>query len=484
MSIVHSLRWRLQLWHGVVLAGVLLGFGIPVYYLVRDSRRSQFDEQLHLRVTAVAGSLRPPRRPPPPPRQRTSPSGERPPPPPERRPPPPDRPEPPEVDLTPEQHALFSEKSGFYFALFLLNGKMAASGGPVPPDIPMPTEEEARRRPPIRSRDGHREIIHAGLRAEWIIVGGSPAYLEAENRRFAWLFAGTGLAVLILGLGAGWLLTGRAIRPIDSISETAARISTGNLNERIDHTRMDHELGALAAVLNETFGRLEGSFERQKQFTGDAAHELRTPITVILSHAQLALRGERDAAEYREALEACERAARRMRNLTESLLVLSRFDTQGEPLEIAPCDLADIAREGVDLLQPLAREHGVTVHGNFSPAPAVGDRQRLGQILTNLVTNAFQHSTPGGEVHVTTNSNGATVSLEVSDQGPGIAPKHLPHIFDRFYRTDESRNRRSGGAGLGLAICKAIADAYHATLSVESTVGKGTTFILRMQRAE
>jgi len=227
---------------------------------------------------------------------------------------------------------------------------------------------------------------------------------------------------------------------------------------------------------------LEASFERQKQFTGDAAHELRTPLTVVLSQTQLALRGERNTEEYREALEACERAAQRMRNLTESLLVLSRLDAHTEPLASTPCDLADIAREGIELLQPLAHEHGVTVRSDFSAAPAVGDRQRLGQIFTNLVTNAFQHSAPGSEVRVTTKSNGSSVSLEVSDQGPGIPAKHLAHIFDRFYRTDESRNRRSGGAGLGLAICKAIADAHHAALTVESSLGKGTTFTLRMAR--
>jgi two-component system OmpR family sensor kinase len=460
MSIVHSLRWRLQLWHGLVLAGVLFGFGIPAYYMVRKSRMAGFDEELHQRVTAVAGSLHPPRRPPRP--------GERPP--------------PPEVHLSPEQLAMFGDANGFYFALFLLDGKMFASGGTVPRDIPLPTDEEARRRPPIRTRGEFREIIHPGLRGEWIIVGGLTSQVIAENRHLAWLLAGTGLGVLILGLGAGWLLATRAIRPIDDISETAARISAGNLTERIDHTGMDHELGALAAVLNETFGRLDALFERQKQFTGDAAHELRTPVTVILSQTQLALRGERSSEEFREALEACERAAQRMRNLTESLLVLSRLDTHTEPLANTPCDLAEIAREGIELLQPLALEHGVTVRGDFSAAPAVGDRQRLGQILTNLVTNAFQHSSHGSEVHVSTKSNGSTVTLQVSDQGPGIPPKHLPHIFDRFYRTDESRNRRRGGAGLGLAICKAIADAHHAALTVESIVGKGTTFTLRMNR--
>jgi two-component system, OmpR family, sensor kinase len=460
MSIAHSLRWRLQLWHGAILAGVLLGFGIPAYFLVQKSRMSEFDEELHQRVTAVAGSLRPPMRPPRP--------GERPP--------------PPEVNLSPEQSAMFGDEKGFYFALFLLDGKMFASGGPVPRDIPMPTEEESRRRPPLRTRGQFREIIHTGLRGEWIIVGGSPTQIVTENRNLAWLFAGTGLGVLIVGLGAGWLLSTRAIRPIDDISETAARISAGNLNERIDHTDMDRELGALAAVLNETFGRLETSFERQRQFTGDAAHELRTPVTVILSQAQLALRAERDSAEYREALEACERAAQRMRNLTESLLTLSRLDNQAEPFSRTLCDLADIAREGIDLLEPMAQEHKVTVRSILSPAPSTGDRQRLGQILTNLLTNAFQHSPQGSEVLVSTQSNGSTVSLQVSDQGPGIAPAHLPHVFDRFYRTDESRNRRSGGAGLGLAICKAIADAHHAVLSVESTVGKGTIFTLRMPR--
>lgn len=468
MSIVHSLRWRLQLWHGLVLAGVLLGFGIPAYSLIRDSRQAAFDAQLHQRVTAVAGSLRPPRRPPP--------QGERP-------RPQGDRPPPPEVNLTAEQRALFGDENGFYYALFLLDGKMFNSGGTIPANIQIPTDEEARRRPPIRNRGDYREIIHKGLRSEWIVVGGRPNHLNAENRKLAWLLAGTGFAVLILGLGAGWLMATRAIRPIDAISETAARISGGNLSERIDHTHMDRELGALAAVLNETFGRLEAAFERQKQFTGDAAHELRTPVTVVLSQAQLALRTERESVEYREALEACERAARRMRNLTESLLTLSKLDSHSEPLASTPVDLAEIAREGVELLQSVAQEHGVIVSGDFAAAPATGDRQRLGQILTNLVTNAFQHSPSGGVVHVSTKSNGSTVSLQVSDQGPGIDSKHLPHLFDRFYRTDDSRNRRSGGAGLGLAICKAIADAHRATLSVDSTPGKGTTFTLRMKRA-
>lgn len=462
MSIVHSLRWRLQFWHGLVLAGVVFGFGIPAYYQVQKSRMAEFDQELHQRVTTVAGSLRPSRRPPRP--------GE--------------RPWPPEVDLRLEQRAYFTDENGFYFALYLPDGAIFASGGPVPKDVPVPTGAEYRQRPPIRARGHLREIIHTGLRGEWIVVGGSTAPMEAENRHLAWLFAGTGLGVLILGLGAGWLLTTRAIRPIDAISETASRISTGNLNERIDHTDMDRELGALAAVLNETFGRLEASFDRQKQFTGDAAHELRTPLTVVLSQTQLALRGERNSEEYREALEACERAAQRMRNLTESLLILSRLDSQTEPLASTPCDLAEIARDGIELLQPLAREHGVTVRTDFSAAPSVGDRQRLGQILTNLVTNAFQHSPRGSEVHVVTKSNGSAVSLQVSDQGPGIPQKHLSHIFDRFYRTDESRNRRSGGAGLGLAICKAIADAHHAALTVESMEGKGTTFTLRMRRAD
>lgn len=460
MSLVRSLRWRLQIWHGAILACMLLGFGFPIYLLVRDVRRAQFDEQLHQRVTTVAGAVRPPRRPPRP--------NERPP--------------PPEVRLNPEQRTLFDDESGFYYALILLNGEVASSGGPVPRGIPLPTDEEARRRPPIRTRENVREIIHFGPRGEWIIVGGPTKRLTAETRHLAWLFAGTGLAVLVLGLAADWLLTTRAIRPIDVISETAARISTGNLNDRINHQHMDRELGALAAVLNETFGRLGDSFERQKQFTGDAAHELRTPLTVILSQAQLALRGERDTAEYREALEACERAARRMRNLTESLLVLSRLDSGTEPLSTAPCDLAEIAREGIDLLQPLAQEHGVTIRGDLKPAPTMGDRERLGQILTNLVTNALQHSSPGSEVQVSTSSADSTVSLQISDRGPGIEAKHLAHIFERFYRTDDSRNRRSGGAGLGLAICKAIADAHRTPLTVESILGHGTVFTLRMDR--
>ena len=160
--------------------------------------------------------------------------------------------------------------------------------------------------------------------------------------------------MLVLGLAGGWWVATRAIRPIEAISATAVKIAGGDLSQRINAADTDSELGRLAGVLNSTFARLEAAFAQQARFTSDASHELRTPVSVILSQTQTALSRERPAAEYREALEACQRAAQRMRNLTESLLELARLDAGQEPMKQERFDLLRVARECVEMVRPLA----------------------------------------------------------------------------------------------------------------------------------
>ena len=260
-------------------------------------------------------------------------------------------------------------------------------------------------------------------------------------------------------------LRGR-IRPIEDISATAVKISAGDLSQRINVAETESELGQLAAVLNSTFARLEAAFAQQKQFASDAAHELRTPVSVMLTQTQTALNRERSAPEYRETVEACQRAAQRMRRLIESLLELARLDAGQEQMKRLRFDLSQTAWDCVELVRPLADERGVKIHCDLPPVEVTGDAERLAQVVTNLLTNAIQYNRANGEVRISVKLQGSMILLTVSDTGPGISSEDLPHVFERFYRADQSRS--SGQTGLGLAISKAIVEAHGGTIEVSS----------------
>ena len=238
-------------------------------------------------------------------------------------------------------------------------------------------------------------------------------------------------------------------------------------------------MGQLAAVLNSTFARLEAAFAQQKQFASDAAHELRTPVTVILTQTQMALARERDAAGYKQTVEACQRAAQRMRKLIESLLELARFDAGQEVLKRLRFDLARTVLDSTELVQTLADERSVKIVSQLAPLETTGDSERLAQVVTNLLTNAIQYNRPDGEVRVELRLENGLAVLKISDTGQGIAPEDLPRVFEWFYRADKSRTG-AGNAGLGLSICKAIVEAHGGTIEVASEPNVGTTFTVRL----
>jgi heavy metal sensor kinase len=285
--------------------------------------------------------------------------------------------------------------------------------------------------------------------------------------------------ILLVGHAGGWWLVSRAIKPINEISATAMKISAGDLSQRINVAEAESELGQLAAVLNSTFARLETAFAQQQQFTADAAHELRTPVSVILTQTQTALNREREAGDYKQTVEACQRAAQRMRKLIESLLALARFDAGQEVLKRSQFDFSKTISDCIELVQPLAEERGVKVIAEISSLKISGDAERLAQVVTNLLTNAIQYNQPGGEVRVKLESQGGLAGLAVADTGPGITAENLPRVFGRFFRADESRTG-TGNAGLGLAISKAIVEAHGGTIEATSEVGTGTTFVVRL----
>ena len=387
--------------------------------------------------------------------------------------------------FSPELLSLFDETqtNGFYFAAWTRDGSLLKRSTNAPPDLTLPERPGRDARTHTRMRDSFREAYYFTGLGDCVLAGRSiTADLDAM-RRFAWWLLAAGGAVLALGLGGGWRLTTRAIRPIEEISAAASRISAGNLSERIRGPGANNELGRLAGVLNSTFGRLEAAFSQQKRFTADASHELRTPLAILISETQTALARKRTAEEYRETVEACLDTAQQMRRLTESLLELARLDAGQEHIQSGSQDLAQIARECVERIRPLAAESRIAIHCDLAPAKVTGNADQLAQVVTNLLANAIQYNKPNGEIRVSSRAENKTALLVVADTGQGIAAEDLPHIFERFYRADKSRSRAQGRSGLGLAICKAIVDAASGNIEVTSQVGVGATFTVRLPSA-
>jgi signal transduction histidine kinase len=233
-------------------------------------------------------------------------------------------------------------------------------------------------------------------------------------------------------------------------------------------------------VLNSTFARLDAAFTQQARFTADAAHELRTPVAVMLTHTQNGLASECLNEEHREAFAASRRAAQRMRRLIESLLELARLDAGQETLRRDECDLAQIAGDSLELIRPLAAKRNIRIETNLVASVCIGDADRLAQVVTNLLANAVEYNHDGGEISVTTRRENGSTQLIVRNTGPEISVEDLPHIFERFHRADKARRRADGHSGLGLAIAKAIVQAHGGSLTAQSEPVGGTIFLVRM----
>lgn len=491
-----SIRWRLQLWLAFLLGVVLCGFGLTAYQLHRINRFRGIDEELERRLAILGRDLRP--RPPgnrphgrslpdarpdarievpPVPFHGSGPGGG-----PLPRGPLDGRWEEREIVLSALALSLFEadDPNGFYFAVWSRGGTTLARSSNAPPDLPRPEWATEVTPLQVRTLAGHRQVYQRNGLGDSLLVGRSITGELEALRRFGWWLAAAGAGVLALGLGGGWMLAGRAIRPLDEIGAAARRIAAGNLSERINLAGTDNELGHLARVLNATFARLEAAFAQQRQFTADASHELRTPISVLITEAQTALARERSAAEYRETVEACLETAQGMRRLTESLLELARFDAGQERLDRQPCDLAEQARVSVGLVRRLAEAAGITIESELVPVLVSADGDRLAQVITNLLANAVHHHRPGGRVWIRTRADTGSAVVEVSDDGPGIGSEDLPHVFERFYQGDRARAGSNGRAGLGLAIARAVVQAHGGTLEVRSQPGAGATFTVRL----
>ncbi len=513
-----SIRWTLQSWHAALLALALLGFGAASYFEISRARYKEIDAELEGAGNVLLAKLRRP-----PARLTTPPINRRPRPgnppefngdgpgpgpgrPPRREdgPPGPDGGPPPrpEDQLGPDNQTsrAFVEREiepppGFvqrysattdempYFIVWREDGDIIKASPNTPAVIQHTKPADLVAPGRAHQRGPNRELVLVDAPGRHVLVGRSVQRDLDQLHRLVWIMSATGAGVLLVGLFGGWLVSRKAVRPIDAISATAESISASSLSGRIPVDNVPSELGKLAQVLNATFARLEGAFAQQTRFTADASHELRTPLSVIHSHAELALSRDRSASEYRQTLETCLKASGRMKGLVESLLLLARADAGGLKPEVARFNVRPVVDDCLNLVATLAKERGITIDTDLRPVDVEGDLTQVGQVITNLLTNAIRYNREGGSVRVWTGTDGKYALLSIADTGVGIADEHLPHVFDRFYRADAARSRKAGGNGLGLAICKSIVEAHHGTISVTSRLGEGSTFCVRIPLA-
>jgi heavy metal sensor kinase len=330
-----------------------------------------------------------------------------------------------------------------------------------------------------------RESVEVGSAKYDIEVGVSMQDFDRSLERFrAALYALGPLFLLLAALGGYWL-SRRALAPVDQITRAARTIGAQDLSRRLDVPRTSDELERLADTLNEMLSRLEAAFERVTQFTADASHELRTPVSVMRTNAEIALRKPRSEAEYREALSRTLEESEKISRLIEQLLLLARADSGSAVLPMAPTDLNAA-------LENACREAGVLAeakHLNFSrsipehPLCVEGDSASLERLFMILLDNAVKYTPSGGQIEVRLAADDGFAVAEIRDTGTGIAPADLTHVFDRFYRADRARSRESGGTGLGLAIGRWIAEVHGGEIRVESEPAKGSTFQVRLPLA-
>lgn len=335
----------------------------------------------------------------------------------------------------------------------------------------------------IRLRDGSLlRLVTVPIMVQGKMLGivqvGSPLdeIQEALNQLLLVLSISVPLVLVLASLG-GLFLANQALKPVDRITRTAQKIGSGDLSQRIplDGLAKD-EIGRLAETFNDMLSRLEASFEQMKRFTADASHELKTPLSILRGEVEIGLRRLRSPEEYRDILRSCLEEIGRMSRIVEDLLTLARVDSGDLGIRREKVDLGEVAEEVWRAFYREAVGRGLRFSLEATRVKVIGDRERLRQMIANLVDNAVKYTPEGGWVELTVGSEDGLATVTVRDTGEGIPPEHQEKVFERFYRVDKARSREKGGTGLGLSICKGIAEAHGGKITLESEPGVGSVF--------
>ena len=320
---------------------------------------------------------------------------------------------------------------------------------------------------------------------------------DALNTLFIILIITVPLALMVAILG-GQFLAHKALKPVDNITQTARMITSQNLNKRIDPPKVKDEISRLIETFNEMISRLDQSFRQIKQFSSDASHELKTPLTILKGEVEVMLRKERTPQEYQQTLKSNLEEVNRMSQIVEDLLLLSKADIGEIRLSKEDINLTEILTEVAAQMDMLARSRRLHLFtsNHHQEIHIFGDALRMRELLINLIENGIKYTEEGGSIHIILQKEYPPpvrnlsdwgegkrekfVKIIVSDTGIGIAEEDQERIFNRFFRVDKARSREQGGSGLGLSICKWIVEAHQGEIKVESELGKGSSFIVKL----
>ena len=376
--------------------------------------------------------------------------------------------------------------SGTYIAVYDKDGKLIAGTEVHPKIAKLPRKMGYVRRIELNENPWliyDLEVKNDDRVIAWIRANRSLSSVnETLDKLKVMILIGIPLSLLIAAFG-GIFLAKRALLPIDQITRTAREIGQGDLTKRLHLPRIKDEVGRLVMVFDEMLDRLEASFKRERQFTSDASHELRTPITVISAQAEEALAKKRNEEEYREALQVILIESKKMGQIITQLLTLTRGDLNRYKAEMENIDLGIICEEVVGEMKDIAQKVRVKLmYEGVERLIIKADQALITRLLINLIENAIKYNHEEGWVKVILSSRENYAEIKVVDNGVGISKEHIPHIFDRFYRVNEARSR--DGTGLGLSIVKWIVDLHKGEIKVNSELNKGTTFTVILPKKD
>ncbi len=439
-----SVRARLTLWHVLIMALILTVFAFGIYAYVRESLFSQIDTRLAEGLTIITATAR-------------------------------------------DSQEDFSEieRHTRVLAFRVRDGDwpLYASGSWIAGDLDAAGVPSTDGRWIFMSPRGgiyhlKEEMLRLDDRILRITTAEQSEQVHRGLNRLALTLLGGFPITLMMSLLGGFFLAGRALSPVQHLTNRARAISADNLSERLAVPNPHDELGQLTAVLNDAFARLEESFNRLKRFTQDAAHELRTPLAVLRSVGEVGLQEQRDPKDYRDVIGSMLEEVDRLGRLVDGLLTLARAESGRFSVDHRPESLRTLCRDVVECLRVLADEKDQTLmFDSTDDLHAVIDRDTLRLALINLIANAIRFTQDGGKIHIRLRLHAENQSaIEVDDNGPGISHEHRTHVFERFYRIDSSRSQHTGGSGLGLAIARWAVEANNGTIGLEDKPDRGSLF--------
>jgi heavy metal sensor kinase len=451
------IRLRLTAWYFAVLAVVLSAFGLSAYLEMRHSIDRTVDEELQIRAEGVQQLI-----------ERDVQRGRK-----------EDLPDGLREHMELRNGGALLQVSDEQGNWLYRSTVMSDYGVPRPTNLPARPVDFTARDMPLRvwsqkvSVGGQSYLIQSAFEMD--------DFYGALNHFALLLFISIPSLLLCAAAGGYWIST-RALAPVDQITRTARTISAQNLSSRLVVPNTGDELQRLSETLNGMLERLEAAFKKITQFTADASHELRTPVAVMRTRAELSLRKARSADEYRDVIAEVLIELEKTSALIEQLMFLARADSGAETLRFVPTNVTEVLREACHQGSALAEVKQVAFQEQISGDSMwiQGDASSLRRLFLILIDNAVKYTPMNGHVEVSLQRNDGYAVAEVRDTGIGIAEADLPNVFERFYRADKARSRESGGVGLGLSIGRWITEVHAGTIEVHSSPGRGSIFQIRL----